>query len=147
MPIKDKIQKGFMHGMGKYYELLYKLPLGEKIVRTYTRGLGKLIFYSPGSGARRQKNIDGVRKILVDMCSKMNFNLELIKESIKPSSFEFYVNECPYNFNRSDQQGVCDAAMDMDREMFRLIGGELIILESTVKGAPKCRILMKWIEN
>ncbi|MCU0822838.1 MAG: hypothetical protein MUC95_10285, partial [Spirochaetes bacterium] len=139
--------KGFMHGTGKFYSLLNKIPAGDKIVRAYVRWLGRFIYYMPGSGANKQTSIDGVRQNLLDMSEKMCFNIDIIKESITPDSFEFYVNECPYGYKKEYQFGVCDAAMDMDREMFRHIGGELIVKEYITKGAPKCRILMKWIEK
>lgn len=147
MSLKEKIMKGSMHGMGKFYSLLHKLPGGDKIVRAYVKGLGRFIYYMPGSGASKQSSIDGVRQNLLDMADMMCFDLEVIDESITPDSFEFYVNECPYGYCREDQYEVCDAAMDMDREMFRHIGAELIVQDYITKGAPKCRILMKWIEK
>jgi hypothetical protein len=59
-------------------------------------------------------------------------------------SFEFYVNGCPYGYKRPDQAKACDAAMEMDRKLFNLLGAELIVLESAPEGAQKCRMLMKW---
>ena len=61
-----------------------------------------------------------------------------------PDSFEFYVNGCPYGFKRPDQATACDAAMEMDRKLFRLLGAELTILESAPEGAQKCRMVMRW---
>jgi len=37
----------------------------------------------------------------------------------------------------------CDAAMEMDRKLFSLLGADLTILETVIDGAPKCKMLMK----
>jgi len=131
--------------LGKFYEGLCKIPMiGETLARSFARSMARFAFYTPGSGVKRQDSILGVKKYLLETGKKMNFPFEIIPESVRPDSFEFFVGYCPYGFKHPDQEKPCDAAMDMDRKLFKLIGSELVIKESVVKGAPKCRILMKW---
>ncbi len=142
------IQETMMRFNGKVYELIYKIPgIGPKLVRYYNRGLGKFIFLAPGSGAERQESIEGVKQNLIDMSKMMKLPIYMSDNDVGPDCFEFFVDPCPYGYHREDQQGVCDAAMDMDRTMFKNIGAELIIKESIPEGAPKCRIWMKWIDK
>ena len=138
-----QIIKKMMHGLGNLYAFLYKLPLGEKMVRSLSGGFGKLMFYTPVAGAKKHTSIEGLEKTLMDITRLTGFNLEVIKDTKSPDSFEFYVYECPYNYNREGQSGVCDAVMDMDRELFRKAGGELVIKEYISRGADKCRLLVQ----
>ncbi len=131
--------------MGKFYEALCKIPLiGYPVARVYNRNIGRMIFYTPGSGAKRQDSIEGIKKYLIKTGKDMNFPFEMIPERDTSDSFEFFVGYCPYGYKRSDQAKPCDAAMEMDRVLFRLQGGKLVIKETTVEGSPKCRILIKW---
>jgi len=130
----------FFLSLGRFYERLYRVPgVGESLVRGFCRNLGRISFYSP-SGLKRSDNLQGVKETLVESCRKMGFKMELSGE--KPDQFEFFILECPYRYHRPDQQGVCDAAMDMDRVMFRLCGGDLRVEETIPGGASKCRITM-----
>ena len=135
-----------MHILGKFDQLLYHLPWGgEKIVRGLNRTFGKINFHSPISGLKWRDSIEEVKADLLRLCGIMNFQVEISWE--EPDQFEFFVLECPYGFHRPDQQGVCDAAMDLDRTMFRLCGAELIVKETIPAGAPKCRQIMKKIDR
>jgi len=134
-----------MLNMGKFYEKICRLPgIGEPMARSFARSMGRLIFYTPGSGANRQDSIEGVKKYLLETGRKMSFPFEIVPGSESPDRFEFYVNYCPYGFKGPDQEKPCDAAMNMDKVLFLLLGAELTILESVVRGAPRCRMLMKW---
>jgi len=131
--------------LGRLYEGLCKIPLvGEPVARSLGRSLGRLIYHAPGSAAKGQNSIRGVREYLEETGKQMSFPFEFIPESEGPDSFEFFVQYCPYGFKRPDQERPCDAAMEMDRILFKLIGADLTIEESAVQGAPKCRMLMKW---
>ncbi|MCX5859759.1 MAG: hypothetical protein NT056_07690 [Proteobacteria bacterium] len=131
----------FMLSLGRFYERLYRVPgIGESLVRGWCRNLGRVSFYSP-SGLKRSDDLQGVKETLVESCRKMGFKMELSGE--KPGQFEFFILECPYGYHRPDQQGVCDAAMDMDRVMFRLCGGDLQVEETIPGGAAKCRVTMR----
>ncbi len=142
-PQMDKM----MQSMGKFYEAICKIPVaGESIARFWNRSMGKMLFHSPGSAAKRQKNIQGIKENLEEMIKLYGFPIEVIPETVGPDSFEIYVNYCPYGFKEAHQEIPCDAAMDMDRELFRQMGAELTVLESAPKGAEKCRCIIKWIE-
>lgn len=131
--------------LGRTYERLCKIPLlGEPLARSWNRNMARLIFCTPGSGAKRQNSILGVKAYLLETGKQMSFPFEIIPESETHDSFEFYVNGCPYGFKHPDQEKACDAAMEMDRILFKLLGADLIIKETAVRGAAKCRMLMKW---
>jgi hypothetical protein len=134
-----------MLGLGRLYERLCKIPVvGEPFARAWNRSTARFIFYTPGSGAKRQGSLLGVKEYLLKTGEQMGFPFELIPENDTAESFEFYVNYCPYGFKHPDQAKACDAAMEMDRVLFKLLGADLIIRESVVEGAPRCRMLMKW---
>ena len=134
-----------MLGLGKFYEGLCRIPgIGEPLARSLNRGLARFVFYTPGSGASRQDSILGVKAYLLKTGERMDFPFEIIPGSEGPDSFEFYVGSCPYGFRRPDQEKACDAAMEMDRVLFKLIGADLIIQETAPRGASKCRMTMKW---
>ncbi len=130
-----------MADMGIRYEKMFKIPkIGEPLVRGVTRTFGHVNFRMPGIGPKRHKTIQGVKEDLARMVELMELPIAFIDENDTSDSFEIYVEHCPYGYHRPDQQGVCDAAMDMDRVLFRNMGAELIIKESIVYGAPKCHI-------
>jgi len=130
---------------GRLYEWLCRIPLaGVPMVKAWNRGMGSLIFRAPEPGGRPKDSIMGVKDYLLWSGKEMNFHFEIIEESVGPDSFEFYVNGCPYGYKRPDQAKACDAAMEMDRKLFGLLGAELTVLDSAPEGAHKCRILLKW---
>lgn len=138
------VEKGMLM-FGRIYEWLCKIPLvGVPMVKAWTRGMASLIFRAPEPGGKPKGSIMGVKDYLLWSGKEMNFPFEIIEESVGPDSFEFYVNGCPYGFKRPDQAKACDAAMEMDRKLFRLLGADLTILESAPEGVQKCRILLKW---
>jgi hypothetical protein len=131
--------------LGGLYERLCKIPLaGVPMVRAWNRIMARLIFHAPGSGANRKDSIVGVKDYLLWSGEEMNFPFEIIEETVGPDSFEFFVGYCPYGYKHPHQDKPCDAAMEMDRTLFKLLGAELIIKETVVAGAPKCRMLMQW---
>lgn len=137
--------KHFMGKLGKFYERLCSVPwVGEGLARSLNRNMGRMIFYLPGSGARRMGSIGELKAYLLKTGKDMDFPFEVIEETTGPESFEFYVNGCPYGYTRPGQAKACDAAMEMDRTLFRLLGGELTVLESAPQGVEKCRILLKY---
>jgi len=135
----------FMAMMGRHWERICKIPvIGVPLARAWNRNMARFLFYTPGTGVDRQDSLEGVKEYLLETGRQMNFPFEIIEGSETPDSFEFYVHGCPYGFKRPDQAAACDAAMEMDRVLFRCVGGDLIIQESAVEGAESCRILMKW---
>ena len=135
----------FMLFLGKSYELLYRLPLvGESLVRAINRFIGRINFYSPGTGLKRRDSIDEIKADLQRLQKMTGFKFDF--SETQGDQFEFFVLECPYGFHRPDQLGPCDAAMNMDRTLFRLCGAELTVEESIPGGASKCRETMKLIK-
>ena len=125
--------------LGRLYDRLYRLPLlGEGLVRFMSRASAKILFYSPLLEFKYEETIDGVKSQLEDLCGSIGIPISVVKEA--PDHLEFLVHECPYAYRHSGQQGVCDAVMDLDREVFKLCGAELTILETVVNGAEDCRV-------
>jgi len=131
---------------GRNYQRLFKIPgLGEPLVRGINRVIARISFYSPIFGLKHHDSMEGFKEDFIKLAEMTKLPVEIIEETVGPGRFEFYVHSCPYGYHRPDQQGVCDAAMDMDRVLFRLMGAELVIEESAVSGAPRCRISMNKI--
>jgi len=127
-----------MLGLGYFYELLYRIPLiGEPLVRGITRALGFLIYHTP-QGPRPCGTMAEFKQDFARMTALMDFDLETIQHD--EDRLEIIITACPYGFCRPDQQGVCDAAMDMDRAMFGYAGYEVIIDKSIPRGAPACLV-------
>lgn len=130
-----------MLSSGKAYEGLCKIPLiGPPLARVINRNMGRFIYYMPGTGCKREDTCEGVKAYLAKTRDDMGFPFEFIPESEGPDSFDFYVAGCPYGYKRPDQEVPCDAAMEMDRKMFELMGWNLTIKEAAVHGAAKCLI-------
>ncbi|MBT3388559.1 MAG: hypothetical protein HN737_02665 [Desulfobacterales bacterium] len=139
-PNTDKM----MLSLGKFYELLCKIPLiGYPFARFYNRMMGRILFYMPGSDAKRADSIDGIRQYLLKTKEDMGFPFVMIPESDTEDSLDFFVDGCPYGYTRSDQEKACDAAMQMDHILFKLQGGDLTILEKVMDGPDKCRMHIK----
>lgn len=135
----------FMKRMGRFYEALCRIPaVGPGLARSWAGNLARFLYHVPGSGTSRQESLEGVKAYLLETGRRMHFPFEIIPESEGPDSFEFYVHGCPYGFQRADQAVPCDAAMEMDRVLFRLLGADLTILEAAVEGVPSCRIRLTW---
>ncbi len=129
---------------GRFFETLYKIPFGgEFIVRCITRSLGRIMFHSPLLGFYRADTMSGIKEQLESLTHNVKIPISIIKE--EEEELQFLVHQCPYRYCRPDQQGVCDAIMDIDRYLFRLCGVELIIQDATVFGAAECRILLRKI--
>ena len=141
MPDMTKI----MPMLGGLYENMCKLPLvGFPMATSLNRGLGKMAFRAPDPGGKKAQSISEIKDYLLKTGVEMNFPFEVLEETVGPDSFEFTVGYCPYGYKKPHQAAACDAAMEMDRVLFKLLGADLIIKETVVDGAPKCRLLMKW---
>jgi hypothetical protein len=126
--------------LGYWYRLLYLLPvMGEWLVRGINKMIAYMIFYSP-FGPRRSDSIQELRKEFDRAIGTAGIVLEVIHQD--DEKFQFVLDRCPYGFCRSEHLGVCDAAMDMDRTMFGLAGGKLVVDECIPGGSPQCHISM-----
>ncbi len=128
--------------LGKFFESTYRIPvLGDFLVRKMSRGMAYMTFHTPFWKMQKHHSIQGIKLELDKLAGLSDGELLISKEN--ETSFEYLSSPCPYGFNRKDQQGVCDAAMDMNRHLFDLCGANLIIHESITSGAPRCRITLK----
>jgi len=124
--------------LGYLYRLVYLLPvIGEWTVRGICKVFAYISFYSP-FGPRPCASIHELRKEFDRLIKTTGIELEVVYQD--DERFEFVLPGCPYGFRRPGHLGVCDAAMDMDRVMFGLAGGELKIEECMPGGAPHCRV-------
>ncbi|MBN2028003.1 MAG: hypothetical protein JW854_14735 [Actinobacteria bacterium] len=135
------VRKRLMLGLGRFYELLFRIPLsGESLVRGITRSLGFLIYHTP-QGPRPCETMAEFKQDFARMTALMDFDLETIQHG--EDRLEIIITACPYGYCRPDQQGVCDAAMDMDRAMFGHAGYELTIDACIPRGAPACLVSIR----
>ena len=137
-----KLQRVTPHLMGHFFENLYRVPrMGDALVRFLARGMAKGMVVLPFTGFRRSSSVEESIALLKLICGRLAIGVDIVEQ--KPDGFVFEVPACPYGYNRPDQQGVCDAVMDLDRMVYRQFGLELTILESVVAGAPRCRMFMR----
>ena len=137
-----KPQMVWMHLMGHFFENLYRVPrMGDSLVRSLAKGMARGTVLLPFTGFRRPSSVEESIALLSLICRRMAISVDIVGQ--KPDGFLFEVPACPYGYNRPDQQGVCDAVMDLDRLVYRHFGLELTILESVVAGAPRCRMSMR----
>jgi len=63
--------------------------------------------------------------------------LEEIRET--PEEAVFMLNRCPYGWKGEADMLLCDAVMQLERELVSGLGGVLVIEETIPRGAQKCR--------
>jgi hypothetical protein len=124
--------------IGYLYRAMYRLPrAGDRMVR----GTGRFI----ASGYRRSPYAIGTCGSVAEF--RQGFE-RLLKLADLPAEvtghddekLELVVKRCPYGFSGPKHRDVCDAAMDMDRIMYRYSDMELVIDECIPDGATDCRI-------
>jgi len=132
-----------MATLGRFYEQIYKLPrVGPSLVRGVNRYVAFWSFYSHIVRGKRYRSIADFKKEFLRLVAIMKFPIEIVPGSDTPDRFDLHVSECPFGYCRPDQQGVCDATMEMDRGLFGRMGAELKIMETIPEGATQCRIAM-----
>ena len=124
--LREQVTAKALLFLGKLFEILYRFPLiGEPLVRRLARSLGRMAFYSPMMGLKKRESIKETKKDFLRVAEKLGFLVEMSGE--KTDQFEFFILSCPLGYYRAEQQGLCDAAMDLDRTMTRLCGAELAV--------------------
>ena len=99
--------------MGHFFENLYRVPrVGDSLVRSLARGMAKGTVLLPFTGFRRPSSVEESIAVLKLICRRLAIGVDIVEQ--KPDGFLFEVPDCPYGY-RADQQGVCDAVMDLDR--------------------------------
>ena len=124
--------------VGKLNDTLCRIPVvGEHVVRTHSRLAARAAFHAPLMGGRRCSTIADLKGEWLKFLARVDIHLDIVEED--DNSFVFTVARCPYCFEHGEQQLVCDACMDLDREYIKLLGGELTIEHCIPDGSEHCR--------
>ena len=128
--------------LGSVDALTYRIPLvGELAVRGRCRATAMLLFYLPGLGGRRCRSVTELKTRWLAFLGRFGVVPTVTRED--DNEFEWMIEACPYRFKRERDQGVCDACMDLDRTYTRLLGGQLVILETIPGGSRRCEYVTK----
>ena len=103
-------------------------------------GLGRL-----GAGlARTARLLEGRSPVELALFVLWYF-FEPFMEEVRVSDEEavFFLNRCPYGWRTGEDAPLCDAVMQLERELVAGMGGTLIIEETIPEGAPKCRFTLR----
>ena len=115
--------------------------LGRFFIRRVSHGgLGRL-----GAGlARTARLLEGRSPVELALFVLWYF-FEPFMEEVRVSDEEavFFLNRCPYGWRTGEDAPLCDAVMQLERELVAGMGGTLIIEETIPEGAPKCRFTLR----
>ena len=128
---------GIMAVEGPLLKVLADHRPGRFMIRRFTHGgLGRVCVRI----ARAGRLIEGRGPVELSM-SVLRYFFEPFLEEVKVSEEEavFYLKRCPYGWCTSEDAPLCDAVMELERELVAGIRGTLIIEETIPQGAPKCR--------
>lgn len=114
--------------------------LGLSVIRNVTHGgLGRL---SIGI-AQRTGMLRGVKPIKLAMALLRHyFAPYLEEESVTDDEAKFFLKTCPYGWSEGDGE-LCDAVMQLERELATGIGATLVIEDTIPRGAAKCRFVLR----
>ncbi|MBF0121131.1 MAG: hypothetical protein HQK79_20050 [Desulfobacterales bacterium] len=128
--------------IGKADFFLYKFTsIGESLIRFRCRVLATLIYHIPLFGGKLCSNSVELKSEWINFLNRFGIVPMIISEN--ENEFQWHLDNCPYNFQITDEKGVCDACMDLDRTFIKLLGGELDILETIPGGSNKCKFIVK----
>ncbi len=116
---------------------------GRYLIRNLTHGgLGRLSVKLGRSAGllQRRRPVELAMAIL-----RYYFAPYLEETEIGDDEAVFYLKRCPYGWRSGEDIPLCDAVMQLEREMVAGIGGHLIIEETIPSGAAKCRFRLKTI--
>ncbi len=131
--------------LGRMYEMVFNIPVfGNKMCRRLCKNIASITFYTPFMKMKKHNNIQGVKEEFLKLDDMYGGEVIISKED--ETSFEYLSSPCPYGYSRDEQRGVCDAAMDMNRQLLKLCGAKLIIHERISMGAPQCRATIRMIK-
>lgn len=110
---------------------------GYWAIRRFTHGgLGRLGIRL----ARVTGLLDGRRPVELSLSLLRYFFAPYLEEErVEPQEAVFYLNRCPYGWRSGEDAALCDAVMELERQLATGIGATLIIEETIPRGAPKCR--------
>jgi len=131
-----------LHWVGRLNAAVFGIPgVGERIVRGQSRLAAHLAFRLPVLGGKRCSSLRELRGEWLKFLGLAGIFPSLSRET--DTEFELEVASCPYGFSRAEQQGVCDACMDLDRAYVKLLGGTLEVSHSIPSGAGSCRLVIR----
>jgi hypothetical protein len=135
------IRKGVGLLIGGIYGLICRVPLvGESAVRGFCQALGFLGNRVPG-GMKWRGSMAELKQDLEDVFGQLDIDFEAM--NYDEESIELILSSCPYGFSRPEHALACDAAMDLDRTLFRHCGCDLTIEARLPHGDPVCRVLIR----
>lgn len=113
---------------------------GRFIVRKVTHGgLGRVGIQF----ARMTGLLEGRAPIALAMGMLRYFFEPILEEvSADESKAVFALTSCPYGWSPEGDEAICDAVMDLERELVSGMGATLVIEERIPQGAPKCRFTL-----
>ena len=124
--------------VGKLNSLVFSVPgVGETLVRTTSRTVGKLAYRLPLLGGVQAQHVGHLHDQWLRFLGVIGIRSKVVEHS--DGQFVLTVDRCPYGFHTDREQGVCDACMDLDRAYIGELGGRLEIEERLTEGAHCCR--------
>jgi hypothetical protein len=135
------VRKRLFLFLGDTYRLICRVPLiGEPLVRGFCRTMGFMGNRAPG-GMKWKGSMAGLQRDLEEVFGRLDIDFETMDHD--DDSLELILSSCPYGFSRPEHALACDAAMDMDRAMFRRCGCDLTIETRLPHGDPVCRVIIR----
>lgn len=67
----------------------------------------------------------------------------LEEATVTDEEAHFFLTRCPYGWSTRDHLALCDAVMQLERDLVSGIGASLVIHETIPEGAPKCRFTIR----
>lgn len=124
--------------IGKINALVFSIPgVGETLVRATSSAVGKLAFRLPLLGGTPAQHVGHVHDQWLRFLGLMGIKAKVVTR--EDGQFIMTVDSCPYGFERADEEGICDACMDLDRAYVQSMGARFEIEERIPDGAHKCR--------
>lgn len=114
---------------------------GRFLIRNFTHGgVGRL---SVGI-ARKTGLLKGRRPVELALSVLRYFFEPFLEEVlVTEEAAVFFLNQCPYGWRVRGDERLCNAVMQLERELVSGIGGELVIEETIPQGATKCRFTIR----
>ena len=132
---------GIMAFEGPVLRRLANHRIGYFMVRHFTHGgLGRIAVLL----ARLAHLLEGRNPIDVSIFILRHFFEAFLEEArMTDEEAVFFLTRCPYGLRTQKDIQLCDAVMQLERELVTGIGASLIIEETIPKGAHKCRFTIR----
>ena len=132
---------GIMALEGPLLRRLADHPPGRFLVRHVTHGgLGRVAIRA----ARAAGLLRGRNPIDLALFVLRHFFADLLEEErVTGEDAAFFLVRCPYGWRTPADAPLCDAVMQLERELVAGMGASLVIEETIPAGAPKCRFTLR----